>query len=799
MPEQFVSEGIGLISKDAAPVALAGVVIAADIRGVCAKVTIAQRYVNREAQPIEAVYVFPLDESAAVCGFEAVIDGTLVVGEVKERDDAFRIYDDAMEAGHGAYLLDEERPDVFQASIGNLPPGKEVLLKITYVTELKVDAGALRFVIPTTVSPRYAPQVDRVAVGRSDAETLNPSLAWHVPYGLELSARIAMPGGAARVDSPSHPIALATEDSAMVVTLAQREVALDRDFVLNVSAPAFDRPQAWLERSDDGREAIAVAFVPKMEVAVAPAEVIFLIDRSGSMGGASIEEVRNAMQMCLRSPINGCLFNIVGFGSTYDALFPESQPYDERSLAAASNHAASLDADLGGTEVLPALEHVLRQPRSARPRQVVILTDGQVTNTDAVLALVRSHAADTRVFAFGIGAGSSRHLVEGMARAGGGSAEFMAPGERIEPKVVRLINRLLTPAFTDARLDWGGLQVTAAPSRIPPVFSGERLVIYGFVERVQSAMLRLSGIVPSGPLTFEVPLEPQSAVPGTVVSTLAARARIRELEESPEWLSARGSRQPRSRASDSSREIIDLAVRYSLISRETSFVAVERHQRPVQGDVQLRRVPIALTNGWGGLDRRADHASKPGMAAPLPPPAASYADVSEMRALRSMPHSPMSAVHGIVSRIADMIPGRHRPESEERLADLVEPASHSASGQARTRKSSDADRAKMLAVVTLQRADGSWELDEPFARAIGQPLDTLRVAQVAASSGADDASRAWATALALQWLTANAAAFGDEWRIIAMKARQWLDRTLARPVSGRSWTDEATRLLRPSS
>ncbi len=797
MPEQFVSERIGLISKDAAPVALDGVAIAADIRGVCAKVTVAQRYVNREVQPIEAVYVFPLDERAAVCGFEAVIDGTLVVGEVKERDEAFRIYDDAMEAGHGAYLLDEERPDVFQASVGNLPPGKEVLLKITYVTELTVDTGALRFVIPTTVSPRYAPQVDRVAVGRPDAEALNPPLAWHVPYGLELSARIAMPGGAACVDSPSHPIALATEESAMVVTLAQREVALDRDFVLHVSAPVFDRPHAWLERSDDGQEAIAVAFVPKMEVAVAPAEVIFLIDRSGSMGGTSIEEVRNAMQMCLRSLIDGCLFNVVGFGSTYDALFPESQPYDERSLAAASNHAASLDADLGGTEVLPALEYVLRQPRSERLRQVVILTDGQVTNTDAVLALVRSHVADTRVFAVGIGAGSSRHLVEGIARAGGGSAEFIAPGERIEPKVVRLVNRLLTPAFSDARLDWGGLQVTAAPSRVPPVFSGERLVIYGFVERVQPAMLRLSGIVPSGPMTFEVPLDPQSAVSGTVVSTLAARARIRELEESPEWLSARGSRQQRSRASDSSREIIDLAVRYSLISRETSFVAVERRQRPVQGDVQLRRIPIALTNGWGGLDRRRDRAIKPGMAAP--PPAASYADASEMSALRSMAHSPMSAGHGIVSRIADMIPGRQRPESEERLGDLVEPASHTASAQTRARKSGDADRAKMLAVVSLQRADGSWELDEPFARAIGQPLDKLRVAEAAASDAADDASRAWATALALQWLTSNAAAFGDEWRIVAMKARQWLDRTPARPVSGRSWADEAARLLRPSS
>ena len=143
-----------------------------------------QRYVNRESTPSKRSIVFPLDEGAAVCGFEAIIDGTLVVGEVKEREEAFRMYDDAMERGDGAFLLDEERPDVFQASIGNLPPGKEVLVKLTYVTELVVSDGGLRFSIPTTVSPRYAPAEDRAGVGRPDAEALNPPRAWHVPYGL---------------------------------------------------------------------------------------------------------------------------------------------------------------------------------------------------------------------------------------------------------------------------------------------------------------------------------------------------------------------------------------------------------------------------------------------------------------------------------------------------------------------------------------------------------------------------------------------------------------------------------------
>ena len=186
MTETSSLANAGLFTREgAAPVPLTGVSIDAEISGLCAKVAVAHRYENREDKPIEAVYVFPLDEAAAVCGFEAIVDGTLVVGEVREREKAFDEYDEAIEQGHGAFLLDEERPDVFQASVGNLPPGKDVLVRITYVTELEVDDGRVRFMIPTAVSPRYAPAEDRTGTGQPDSESLNPPRAWTVPYGLD--------------------------------------------------------------------------------------------------------------------------------------------------------------------------------------------------------------------------------------------------------------------------------------------------------------------------------------------------------------------------------------------------------------------------------------------------------------------------------------------------------------------------------------------------------------------------------------------------------------------------------------
>src|SRR5262245_50227708 len=319
MPESATLPRSGLFTATDAPIPLTGVSVDAQISTLCARVTVTQRFINQESQPIEAVYVFPLDEGAAVCGFEAMIDGTLVVGQVKEREEAFKTYDDAMERGDGAFLLDEERPDVFQASVGNLPPGTEVLLKLTYVTELTIEGNSYRFVIPTMVTQRYAPAQDRVVVGRPDSETLNPPVMWQVPYGLYLRVQLSMLHAISHLESPSHPVAVSVNGERATVTLSQHDAALDRDFVL-LAAAELDTPDAWIERDDDGNQAIALAFVPDLPASKAPAEVIFVADRSGSMGGSSIEEVRNALQLCLRSMGPGCYFNIIGFGSTTHVL-----------------------------------------------------------------------------------------------------------------------------------------------------------------------------------------------------------------------------------------------------------------------------------------------------------------------------------------------------------------------------------------------------------------------------------------------------------------------------------------------
>lgn len=786
----------GLLAEGSA-VPLLGVTVEATLAGFAARVTLSQRYRNDGAKPLEAVYVFPLDEGAAVCGFEVEIDGRVLEGKVLEREKAFEVYDDALSAGHGGYLLDEERADVFTASVGNLPPGREAVVRITTVAELAAEGDALRFTLPTTVSPRYAPAHDHVGVGRTPAEALNPPVALEVPYGLSLRVALDMPSAIRGVESPSHPVSVDLDGARGTVTLGTTETALDRDFVLLVRLAAANAPGVRLERGPDGAHVAMLTFAPRFdEGSLAPAgapkgEVVFLVDRSGSMGGTSIAEARNALQLCLRSLPAGIPFNVVGFGSTHEALFPASRPYDEQSLAEASAHVKALQADLGGTEILRPLEAILAAPVAGGGlRQLFVLTDGEVSNTDEVLEVVRRHSATNRLFAFGIGAGASHHLVKGIARAGRGAAEMIAPGERVEAKVMRQFARALSPALDEVRVDWGGAKVRQAPHEVPPVFENGRVVVYGFLEGPVSDDVVLRAKAPHGEVAFPVRLDTASAAEGTLLATLAARTLIRDLEEGASPLHPRrGSRQERagrpSREDAVKAEIVRLGETYGLASRETSWVAVEERANPETGEMELKKVPIALTRGWGGVAEAAPAAGAlpPGaMASMAAPPSFSRMSLvaCDVEASYDVADSFDRVRH---SRVA----GRP-PRSKGASFSLSRPAPSAPSDHAFAPRPLDL-------LVALQRADGSWELDDALAAVLGLPLATLEAPLAGATGDPAPLRSAWATALALAWLERNEGDARDEWLLLARKARAWLDATGLGAPSGRPWAEEARSAL----
>lgn len=778
MPTMTVSEiNPGLRTKTTA-IPLEHVDVRASIAGAQARVTVTQRYRNHEPQPVEAVYVFPLDERAAVCGFSAVVNGVRYDGVVKPREEAFATYDDALAEGHGAFLLDEERPDIFSASVGSIVPGSVVELELTYVTELMFEGDALRFTLPTTVAPRYAPAEDRIGVGRPDSEALNPPNLMEVPYGLSFQAIVTPATLVRRIESPSHPVAIEVGPDAATVTLSQQDAALDRDVILLIGLADASQPQIVLERDHEGRVAAAVTMRPTFSIELAAADVVFVVDRSGSMQGSSIEQVRNALQLCLRSLVAGSSFNIVGFGSNIEALFDECRPYDESSLTAASRHVEAMEASLGGTEILPALEFVLGQPRrSERTLQLVVLTDGEVTNTDAVIDLVRRHTSRARVFTFGIGRTASQHLVTGLSRAGRGAAEFIHPGERLEAKIVRQFARILSPALTDVRLEWAGVRSTQVPEVCSPVFANEPVRAYAWIDELAAGTVTLRANASTGPLSWSLDIDPAAVTSGRLVGTLAARARIRELEEGGQWTPSRGSRQRDRRDERVVGDILQLATRYGLASRETSWVVVEKREVATTEPALLRRVPIAIASGWGGSDdalarltgRQLDMALTGEFSFLLATKAEVVREPSEQAPLARAPR--VSALGSLLSGIEGWFPSRRTP------------ASHRPAGSDRA-----FDR-----VIALQRADGSWELDEALLIACGlKPEQMAAIEAFVPAAAPREGKSAMATAIALTFLRRRASADQSEWDLLAQKAERYLDRVAVAPNGGGTWLDAAS-------
>ena len=749
----------GLLAADQ-PVALEGVHIAARVSGACVEVTVTQRYRNQEAVPIEAVYVFPLPESAAVCGFAARVGGELIAGKVEARERAFEQYDDAMMRGDGAFLLDQERPNVFTASVGNLRANERVELQLRYVALATREGDALRLTIPTTVSPRYAP-AGEPEIGQPDAERVNPPHWPKVPYGMQLNVEIEG-GELARVESPSHPVRVQLRDGGAQVELARDDAALDRDFVLLIERRQPRQPEARVAREPDGRRVAMVTFLPDLAAGADQGhELLFLLDCSGSMQGESIEQARRALALCIRALGSADTFNVVRFGSHHEALWKAPRRFDQQALDEATGWVERIQANLGGTEILAPLTELLEAERDpARPRRVLLLTDGQVSNEHEVLALARKHAGSARVFAFGIGAGASEHLVRGTARASRGAAELIYPGERIEPKVLRMFERARTPAFDDAAIAWNGLRVEQAPSVLPPLFACDSLTVFARIEDGTASELELS----AGGQRWRVAIDLERAEPGGPIPVLWAREAIRELDD--ESSPRRGSAQKRVEADEKRRKrLVELGTRYQLLNSETSFVAVaERDAKDrTQSQAQLRRIPVALTSGWGGGSQpRATTLGSARMMRSMPPGVA----------MAAAPASAPPPASGAQLRGALEAVGRAAPFSDAELEHMSRTTlgpTHPAAAARSTGRPAPPDL--LFALLMTQRADGSFARSFVLTAWLG-PEREAHLGAALASAGVEEAIAITATVLHL--LQREHSDREDEWRPAAAKARAWL-------------------------
>ncbi len=627
-------------------VALRGVHLRARIAGMSLKATIEQTFVNLEDRAIEALYTFPLAEGAAVCGFEVVFFDKVFTGVVEETDQAIEKYDDAISRGDGAYLLEQHRPDVFSVRVGNLKPRQAVTIRLTYVTDLQIVDRGIRLSFPTTIAPRYATASGSDPIDAAiDGDALNPPHVLSVPYGLSMEMEVDLGKSLAKVTSPSHMLTLTPSPGTpgegrgegvtgkpVTVTLATTLAEMNRDLILVLNLTKEQTPYALASTSDQGEQFIAVNFLPEFEESdldrSTSSETIFLLDCSGSMQGESIQQASAALDCCLRAMSPGDTFNICRFGSTFQLFAPEPLVYSQATMTQALKFVHQ-NADLGGTEILAPLEAILSQaPATGAIRNIVLLTDGQVTNEPAVIALAKRKRSRNRIFTFGIGAASSSFLVNSLARVTGGAAEFIASGERIEDKVLRTFGRLASPPVTDVEIDWNNADAQIAPRTLPPLFDGDALRVYARLPGRIPETVTLKCNTASGPKSWTVPVR-QGADPAKVLPTLWARGIIRTIEEE-EGVQATASI---SAASSERTRLIEISKRYNLLCSLTSFIALEHRslEDRNEGKPALRRVPVTLARNWGGIDAGVASLMAGGACVAMSAPAAAPASPAARR------------------------------------------------------------------------------------------------------------------------------------------------------------------------
>jgi Ca-activated chloride channel family protein len=577
-----------------------------DISGLVARVSVRQEFRNESGEWVEGIYVFPLPDEAAVDHMRLHIGDRFIEGEIREKDQARKEYDNARNEGRKASLVEQQRPNLFTTSVANIAPGERVVVEIEYLEDLRYDDGTFSIRFPMTLTPRYIPGAavpDRKGGGWSadttrvdDASLITPPQVAAAPdHRIALRARIDAGMPLEIVASRYHPVEVSGDQERYEVSLVDGAVPLDHDFELLWRPAPSGLPRAMVfEETIAGQPHYLLMVVPpdaaKDAAPAMPRELIFVVDTSGSMHGASIAQAKQALMRALDGLGAGDRFNIIEFNSSTRALYHESVTANAANIDQAKNFVQGLEAN-GGTEMRPALRLALDSAAAeSYLRQIVFITDGSVGNEEELHRMIESRLGGARLFTVGIGSAPNSWFMRKAAELGRGSFVVISALHEVGEKMGRLFDKLGHPQVTNISIAWPGGTITEAyPAVVPDLYLGEPVLVKAraAVKFQPGATVRVSGDSVSGAWTRELPLESGADHPG--IAALWARAKIAALHDEER----RGADRDLVR-----KAVIDTAIRHHLVSRYTSLVAVDKTPVRSAGDpLATEQVPNLLP--WG--------------------------------------------------------------------------------------------------------------------------------------------------------------------------------------------------------
>lgn len=541
----------------------------ARLTGMLARVTVTQRFQNTLEQPAELEYLFPLPEDASISSFALQIGERRLTGEVEEREAARAGFESALQAGKRAGLLEQRRPNLVAVRLANVLPGEQFQAVVEYQQRLKLEEDGIEFLFPMGLTPKY----DSRAHGAEGEGVHAPIAAAGEQIGtVEITVLADHALFEGRPTSPSHALKVISGTEGLEVRL-EGVVIPDHDFVLRLPTRAEALAAAAWAAGQPDKEFFLAAFLPERlddqnGYAAPQREFIFVLDRSGSMHGAPIQQARNALRACLRALNPNDTFRILLFDDQLEWFHREALTINQAAIDEADRFLDAVEGR-GGTEITAALEAALRQPAGTeRLRTVVFLTDGAVSAEQRTLDLLQKQIGAARVFTFGIGPSVNRALLNRMAVQGRGQSFFLQLDEDIEGAIIRFQDRVSFPLLTDLTLEWVNAKTwDLYPKHLPDLYAGNALEITGRLARKNGPVAAILRGKRAGQ-AVEVRLEiPEAQADDPAVARVWAKARVDDLLDE---LLLDPRRQEALRS-----EVIGLALEYDLVTPYTSFVAVD--------------------------------------------------------------------------------------------------------------------------------------------------------------------------------------------------------------------------------
>jgi Ca-activated chloride channel family protein len=581
--------------------------VQAEITGFLSRVKVTQEFENNFSEKIEAVYVFPLPQNAAIDDMTMRIGERTVRGKILKREEAREVYEAAKSNGQIASLLDQERPNIFTQAVANILPNEKIIIEISYVETLKYEDGAYEFVFPMVVGPRYIPGSALGKQGSGYAPDTNqvPDASKITPMpakdraGHDISIAVKLDAGVSieSLGSKSHEIESARmEANSYTIKLKNEKTIPNKDFILRYDVSGKRIEDAVLTHRGAKGGYFTLILQPPGEVraqGVTPKEIVFVIDTSGSMSGFPLEKAKEAMKLALDGLNPQDTFNLITFSGDTHLLFEKPVPATPDNLTRAQAFLQSRQGG-GGTEMMKAIKAALAPTDSQQHVRVVcFMTDGYVGNDLQIIEEIQKHP-NARVFSFGIGQSVNRFLLDKMAEEGRGEVEYVSLNGDGSAAAKRFHERVRSPLLTDISLDFGNLQVADVyPKRINDLFSAKPVVIHGRYIKGSSGVIKLKGKTFGRETVREIVVNfPENELNHDVLATLWARTRIDDLMRQDYAGVQNGNTKPEVKDT-----ITNLGLEYRLLTQFTSFVAVEERIVTDGGQPRKIEVPVEIPEG----------------------------------------------------------------------------------------------------------------------------------------------------------------------------------------------------------